>query len=79
MGDLNCRWCKKLGEACEQHDPKNIIVAGIDCDEGPCVIREWQGKSPVIVVYNEGGCSNTEVDLRQLLTWVKQHRPDLLA
>ncbi len=28
---------------------------------------------------NEAGCNCTEVDLLELLAWVKAHRPDLLA
>ena len=33
----------------------------------------------VIVAYNEGGYSCTEVDLLDVIAWVKQNRPELLA
>lgn len=33
----------------------------------------------VIVAINEGGFNSTEVDLLQLLSWVKHNRPELLT
>jgi hypothetical protein len=32
----------------------------------------------VVVAFNEGGCNLTEVDVLQLVAWLKEHRPDLI-
>lgn len=32
----------------------------------------------VIVAYNEGGCDLTQVDLLDLIDWLKKNRPELL-
>ena len=40
--------------------------------------REKRGNL-VIKARNEGGYNCTEVDLLELIAWLKEHRPDLLA
>ena len=32
----------------------------------------------VVKAYNEGGFNQTEVDVLELVAWLKKHRPDLL-
>lgn len=40
-------------------------------------LSEHKGR-PTIVAWNEAGYNNTEVDLRDVIDWVKRHRPELL-
>jgi hypothetical protein len=32
-----------------------------------------------LVMFNEGGCASTVIDVRDLVAWLREHRPDLLA
>lgn len=39
---------------------------------------EQETKRPIIVAWNEGGNNRTEVDLIDVIRWVKENRPELL-
>lgn len=42
--------------------------------------KYWQGSGRwVVTATNEGGYNCTQVDLGDLVTWLKANRPDLLA
>jgi len=45
------------------------VELGMHEDSGRLVVRAW----------NEGGSNCTEVDVLELVAWLKQNRPDLLA
>ena len=41
---------------------------------------KWPGRGRLVIrAKNEGGHNSTEVDLLQLIAWLKTNRPDLLA
>ena len=65
-----------------------IEMSGVTeyCEEMPVVLCETRGLYPskngagrlVIKALNECGHNSTEVDLVELLEWIKQNRPELL-
>ena len=41
---------------------------------------DWPGHGRIAVrAMNEGGCACTEIDLLDLISWVKANRPDMLV
>lgn len=42
--------------------------------------EEWPGRGRIVILAkNEGGHNSTEVDLLELIAWLRANRPDLLA
>jgi hypothetical protein len=64
---------------------KSVLMDGVtEHNEGLPVRLEYFAYShpgpvrAVIKALNEGGCNSTEVDLLDVLSWVKANRPELL-
>ena len=49
-------------------------VEHADDESGTVVTRG--GK---LVMFNEGGCNDTSIDVRVLIAWLREHRPELLS
>ena len=48
------------------------------CEGRPVSLTESDNGRIAVQAINEGGHNSTEVDLLQLLGWLKENRPDLL-
>ncbi|MDY6895514.1 MAG: hypothetical protein SVO01_08895 [Thermotogota bacterium] len=57
------------------------------CEEMPVKITKTKGLHPskkgkgrlVVKAFNEGGFNSTEVDLLQLIEWVRKNMPDVIS
>lgn len=59
----------------------SIAMKGVReyCEENKVTLTETKGaKRLVIQAINQGGYDSTEVDLLDLISWLKENRPDLL-
>lgn len=42
--------------------------------------ENWKGNGRLVIkAFNEAGCNITEVDLIQLIEWVKENKPEILT
>jgi len=64
----------KLDNVQEYCENKPVELIKTDCYYNDKIFR----KRLVIKAYNEGGYNSTEVDLLQLLNWLKIHKPSIL-
>lgn len=46
------------------------------CEEFGVELNDVNGR-PVIMAYNEGGYNSTQVDLLDLIEWLKEHKEEL--
>ena len=52
-------------------------TSGVYCPGLPK--EQWPGHGRLVIqALNEGGCSSTEVDLVQLIEWLRANHPELL-
>ena len=65
-------------EYCEEMPVELAETTGTYVYGVPDELRPERGRI-VIRAMNEGGHNSTEVDLLELIAWLKAHRPDLLA
>ena len=58
---------------------KGIVMNGVReyAEDFDVELREYEGRL-VIAALNEGGCNGTDVDLLDLIAWVKENKPELL-
>lgn len=58
----------------------DTVMTGVtEYGEGSEVLLRYENNRPVIVASNEAGYSGTFVDLIQVLEWVNENIPELLA
>ena len=58
----------------------DTVMTGVtEYGEGSEVLLRYENGRPVIVASNEAGYSGTFVDLIQVLEWVNENIPELLA
>lgn len=63
----------------DRHIHAHTDINGIrEYAEGEPVRLSYQNKRPTIVARNEGGFNGTEVDLLDLINWIKKEMPELL-
>lgn len=69
---------KGVTEYCEE---MNVELKGTNGHYTFGVPKEkWPGRGRLIIrALNESGYNSTEVDLLELLTWLKENRPDILV
>ena len=76
MREEECTLMDGVTEYAEGYGVRLVETTGADAGLGKP--HEGAGRL-AIKAFNEAGCNCTEVDLLELLAWVKANRPDLMA